>query len=87
WKFNPDDLADRKRWGDFMRAYEDLMEKTSKSHAPWYVIPADRKWYRNLCVARIMVDTLEGLGMKYPMPDWDPGEIVIDGGESAAATK
>jgi len=87
WKFNPDDLQDRKRWGQFMKAYEDLIEKTSKAHAPWYVIPADRKWYRNLCVARIMVDTLEGLGMKYPNPDWDPGSIVIDGEASGAAKR
>jgi PPK2 family polyphosphate:nucleotide phosphotransferase len=79
WKFNPDDLADRARWGDFMKAYEDLIERTSMSHAPWYIIPADRKWYRNLCVARIMVDTMQKIGMKYPMPDWDPSKVTIDG--------
>lgn len=84
WKFNPDDLKDRKRWGDFMGAYEDLIERTTTSHAPWYVIPADRKWYRNLCVARIMVDTLQKLDMTFPTPDWDPSSIVIDEGESPA---
>ncbi len=78
WKFNPDDLADRRRWDDFMSAYEDVIAKTSTEHAPWYVVPADRKWYRNLCVARIMVDTLAGLKMSLPKVDWDPKEIRID---------
>ena len=77
WKFNPDDLADRKLWGDFMRAYEDIISTTSTAHAPWYVVPADRKWYRNLCVARIMVDTLAGLRMSLPKVDWDPNGIVV----------
>ncbi len=78
WKFNPEDLADRKRWGDFMRAYEEVISKTSKPHAPWYIVPADRKWYRNLCVARIMVDTMKRLKMKLPKVDWDPDGIVIE---------
>jgi PPK2 family polyphosphate:nucleotide phosphotransferase len=78
WKFNPDDLADRKLWGDFMKAYEDVIGATSTDFAPWYVVPADRKWYRNLCVARIMVDTLNNLDMKLPKVDWDPKGIVID---------
>jgi len=78
WKFNPDDLADRARWDDFMKAYEDIISKTTADHAPWYVVPADRKWYRNLCVARIMVDTLRALDLKLPKIDWDPKGIVID---------
>ena len=78
WKFNPDDLADRARWDDFMDAYDDLIAKTSTEHAPWYVVPADRKWYRNLCVARIMVDTLKSLDLKLPKVDWEPGKIVIE---------
>jgi PPK2 family polyphosphate:nucleotide phosphotransferase len=78
WKFNPDDLADRKLWHDFMEAYEDLIAKTSTAHAPWFVVPADRKWYRNLCVARIMVDTLRKLDMELPAIDWNPKDIVID---------
>ena len=78
WKFNPDDLADRARWDDFMRAYEDLIERTSTDEAPWFVIPADKKWYRNLCVARLFADTLKGLDMKFPAPDWDPAAITID---------
>jgi PPK2 family polyphosphate:nucleotide phosphotransferase len=78
WKFNPDDLADRKLWGDFMKAYEDVISATSTDFAPWYVVPADRKWYRNLCVARIMVDTLNNLDMKLPKVEWDPKGILIE---------
>jgi PPK2 family polyphosphate:nucleotide phosphotransferase len=78
WKFNPDDLADRRLWDDFMQAYEDVISKTSTEHAPWFVVPADRKWYRNLCVARIMLDTMRGLKMELPAIDWDPKGITID---------
>jgi PPK2 family polyphosphate:nucleotide phosphotransferase len=78
WKFNPDDLDDRARWADFMKAYEDVISKTSTNAAPWFVVPADRKWYRNLCVARIMVDTLGNLDMKFPKIDWDPARIVVN---------
>lgn len=77
WKFFPDDLADRARWSDFMKAYEEVISKTSTEFAPWYVIPADRKWYRNLCVAQIMVDTLKGLKMEYPKITWDPKSVVV----------
>ncbi|MGE9271594.1 MAG: PPK2 family polyphosphate kinase [Verrucomicrobiales bacterium] len=78
WKFHPDDLADRARWSEFESAYEDLIEKTSTAHAPWYVIPADKKWYRNLCVARLVGDTLSDLEMKFPQPAWDVNSIKID---------
>jgi PPK2 family polyphosphate:nucleotide phosphotransferase len=78
WKFNPDDLADRARWDEFMKAYEDVIGKTSTDFAPWYIVPADRKWYRNLCVARIMLDTLGKLDMQLPEIDWDPKAIRID---------
>lgn len=77
WKFNPDDLSDRARWDDFQRVYEDLIEKTSTEQAPWFIIPGDRKWYRNLVVARIMVDTLRSLKMDFPKPDWDPSRVKI----------
>ncbi len=77
WKFHPDDLKDRELWSDFMKTYEDLLSKTSTELAPWYVVPANRKWYRNLCVARIMVDTMKRLNMKLPKVDWDPTKIVV----------
>lgn len=78
WKFNPDDLLDRARWDEFMAAYEDLMEKTSTADAPWYVIPADRKWYRNLVVTQIINDTLKEMGLDYPDIDWDPADMKIE---------
>lgn len=77
WKFNPDDLKDRALWNEFRKTYEDLIAKTSTKYAPWYVVPADRKWYRNLVVARIMVDTLKSLNMEFPAIDWDPTKIEI----------
>lgn len=78
WKVNPDDLVDRARWSDFMTAYEDVIGKTSTEFAPWYVVPADRKWYRNLCVARIMLDTMKKLDMEFPKINWDPKSIRIE---------
>lgn len=78
WKFHPDDLADRARWDEFMQAYADVIAKTSTKHAPWYIVPADRKWYRNLIVGRIMVDTMKQLDLALPKIDWDPSKIVID---------
>lgn len=77
WKFNPEDLQDRARWKDFMGAYEDLMARTSTEYAPWYVIPADRKWYRNLCVANLMVEKLRALKMEFPTPTWNPADVQV----------
>lgn len=78
WKLNPDDLSDRARWEEFQAGYEDLIGRTSTEFAPWFIVPADRKWYRNLVVARIMVDTLRGLKMDFPKPGWDPAAVVIE---------
>ncbi len=78
WKFNPDDLADRARWDAFMEAYEEAISVTSTEFAPWYVVPADRKWYRNLCVARIVLDTMKTLDLRLPEVEWDPSGIVIE---------
>ncbi|MFT3991104.1 MAG: polyphosphate kinase 2 family protein [Luteolibacter sp.] len=78
WKFHPEDLADRARWSLFMEAYEDVIGKTSTEAAPWYIVPADRKWYRNLVVGRIMLDTLKKLNMEFPQITWDPIAIKIE---------
>lgn len=66
WKFSKADLAERQYWGDYEHAFEEMLEKTSTRWAPWYVIPANRKWYRNLIISRILVQTLQKLDMKYP---------------------
>lgn len=68
WKFNPKDLAERQKWDAYMQAYQAVLDKTSSKLAPWYVIPANRNWYRDLLVARILVRELESLKMEYPQP-------------------
>jgi len=78
WKFRLGDLDDRARWDDYMRAYEDVFAKTSAHHAPWYVVPANKKWYRNLVVASVLVDALEKLDMKPPEPEEDLSHVVIE---------
>ncbi len=71
WKFNPGDLEDRKLWGAYMEAYEDMLNKTSTKWAPWYVIPSNKKWYRNLLIANIVRDTLVDMEMEFPAPPPD----------------
>lgn len=66
WKFSENDLEKRKHWNRYMTAFEEMVRATSTSYAPWYVVPADRKWYRNWMIGRVLVDTLERLDMKYP---------------------
>jgi PPK2 family polyphosphate:nucleotide phosphotransferase len=78
WKFNPDDLEDRKHWDDYRRAYEIMLERCSTPHAPWHVIPADRKWVRNAVIAKIVRATLEEMDPKYPDPGWRPAQFAIE---------
>ncbi len=77
WKFNPRDLEERKLWPKYMRAYETVLSRTSTAWAPWYIVPANRKWYRNLVVGTTIVETLEDLDMRYPEPEADLDHIVI----------
>jgi len=78
WKFSLGDLEERKLWPEYMKAYQDVLSKTSTPWAPWYIIPANRKWYRNLVISRIIVETLEGLKMSYPSPKDDLSGVVIE---------
>ncbi|NMB54869.1 MAG: polyphosphate kinase 2 family protein [Leptolinea sp.] len=71
WKFNPGDLAERKLWPEYMKAFEEAIQKTSTKWAPWYVVPANRNWYRNLVVSSVIVDTLKAMKMEYPNPAID----------------
>jgi PPK2 family polyphosphate:nucleotide phosphotransferase len=66
WKFNMDDVAERKRWGKYMDAYEDAIRHTSREEAPWYVVPADNKWFARLVIAEAIVDAMEGLKLDFP---------------------
>lgn len=78
WKFAPDDLVERARWDDYREAFEDAMEHCSTKYAPWYVIPAERRWYRNLLVAQVLIDTLQSLKMEFPKPTFDASTITIE---------
>jgi PPK2 family polyphosphate:nucleotide phosphotransferase len=69
WKFEKGDLAEREHWDDYVAAYEEMLSRTSTDAAPWYVVPADRKWFRNLVVSQVLVETLETLGLRYPEPE------------------
>ena len=69
WKFSAADLHERERWDDYMNAYEDLIANTATPHSPWFVIPADNKWFTRLAVAAAIVDTLEDLDLSYPKLD------------------
>jgi PPK2 family polyphosphate:nucleotide phosphotransferase len=69
WKFSPSDVAERERWDDYMRAYEEMIQNTSSERAPWYAVPADHKWVTRLVVASAIVETLEELNLAYPRVD------------------
>ncbi len=71
WKYNPGDLAERARWDDYQQAYEDVLNRCSTDAAPWYVVPADRKWYRNWAVATLLRQAFADIDPQYPEPDFD----------------
>lgn len=71
WKISESDFKERKYWDDYIQAYEEVLRRCSTSEAPWYIIPANKKWFRNFAVSRILVETLEDLKMKYPKPTVD----------------
>ena len=71
WKISDSDYKERAFWGDYAKAYEAMLERCSTAHAPWYVIPSNHKWFRNLAVSRILADTLDDLRMKLPKPTVD----------------
>ena len=74
WKFNPGDIDTRHEWEPLVEAYSDALEKCNTEAAPWYVVPADRKWYRNWAIMNILVEQLEALAVTWPTPDYDVEE-------------
>jgi PPK2 family polyphosphate:nucleotide phosphotransferase len=78
WKFRLGDLEERKLWSDYMQAYEDVLSKTSTDYSPWFVVPANRNWYRDLVVSSVLVDALESLAMKFPEPEEKLDGVVIE---------
>lgn len=77
WKFDAGDIAERGHWDEYMKAYEKALSRCSTPWAPWYVIPANRKWFRNFLVARLLRLALEGLSLKFPAPPEGLDQVVI----------
>jgi PPK2 family polyphosphate:nucleotide phosphotransferase len=71
WKYKPGDVTERLRWTDYQRAYELALERCNTEHAPWHVIPSDRKWYRNWAVGQLLLETLSRMGLAWPPVDYD----------------
>lgn len=78
WKFARGDLDVRRQWDDYMRAYEDAIAKCNTGYAPWHIVPANRKWYRNYVVMKTIIETLEDMNLSYPDAEPDLDQIVID---------
>lgn len=78
WKFNSGDLKERLKWDDYQEAYKDALEKCSTGHAPWHVIPSDKKWYRNLVVSELLRSVIEDLDPQFPKPEHDISDIVVE---------
>jgi len=78
WKASPADFAERKLWDDYQQAYEAALSRCSTAAAPWFIIPANHKWFRNLAVSAILVQTLRRLDMKFPKPAFDISKIVVE---------
>ena len=78
WKFSLDDLEKRKKWDDYMVAFEDVLNRCTTDWAPWYVIPADQKWYRNLAIVRVIVNTIRELDPKFPKTKIDLGSLRVE---------
>jgi PPK2 family polyphosphate:nucleotide phosphotransferase len=74
WKFNPSDVDERGRWGDYRTAYEIALERTNTEVAPWYVVPSDKKWYRNLVIGGLLLDHVRGMALRWPPADFDVDE-------------
>jgi PPK2 family polyphosphate:nucleotide phosphotransferase len=74
WKFKPGDVDERTRWDDYQAAYATALERCSTANAPWYVVPSDRKWYRNWAIARLLLESLRALDLDWPEPSYDVAE-------------
>ena len=77
WKFSPEDLVKRRQWAEYQKAFEAMLTRCSTKHAPWYVIPADKKWFRNLAVSQIVATEMGRMPLRFPEPSYDPAKIRV----------
>jgi len=77
WKFSPSDIPERMLWEDYQKAYEAALENCSSEIAPWYIVPSEKKWFRHLLIAKVLVETLESMDLHYPEAKFDPTTVVI----------
>jgi PPK2 family polyphosphate:nucleotide phosphotransferase len=87
WKLSPADFEERVYWPKYMAAYEDILEQTSRKHAPWFVIPSDHKWYRNVAISKILVEAMRAMKLEYPKPSFDPEGIDLNKEPAAKVAK
>jgi polyphosphate kinase 2 (PPK2 family) len=78
WKMSEADFAERRFWPEYQKAYEDALSRTSRKHAPWFIVPSDHKWYRNVVISEVLVGALRDLKMEYPQPSFDPKKIRLE---------
>jgi polyphosphate kinase 2 (PPK2 family) len=71
WKYNPGDVDERQRWAEYTKAYEIALERTNTDVAPWFIVPSDKKWYRNYAIGELLEDELESMGLDWPQADFD----------------
>ena len=78
WKFSEADLKERGRWDEYIEAFDRALERCSTDHAPWWIVPANRKWFRDWMIARVLRSTLEGFDMQWPRAQFDPSKVKVD---------
>ena len=79
WKLSEADFKERQFWPQYQEAYEEILSKTSQKHAPWFIIPSDHKWFRNIAISGILVDVMKGLNLSYPKATFDPRKVDLHG--------
>jgi PPK2 family polyphosphate:nucleotide phosphotransferase len=87
WKLSPADFAERQFWPKYIDAYEEILRHTSHKHAPWFVIPSDHKWYRNVAISTILVEAMRGLNLKFPPPTFNPAGMDLKEESAAKVAK
>ena len=87
WKLSAADFNERRFWPDYMAAYEDILNETSTTDAPWFAIPSDHKWYRNVAISELLVDAMEGMKLKYPTSSFNPTGIDLKSEDAAAVAE